>query len=156
MTKRDKLLQRNADATERWERKLFRAASELQKLRRQRKRLYKLFDLPVSDARIAENPHPAPAHHVAEERSASVDVVAPVEKDTGNEPLAAKPDDGLDVPAILDRNRKLQAMADPMSKEKKAERRAIEKEKRDADLRGKTRRMPLQGKAALDAIRDSR
>src|SRR5262245_59534928 len=38
-------------------------------------------------------------------------------------------DDGLDIPAVLDRNRKLQAMADPKTPEKKRERRVIEKEK---------------------------
>jgi hypothetical protein len=62
-------------------------------------------------------------------------------------------DDGLDIPPTLDRTRKLQAMADPRTKEKKAERRAVEKEKREADLRGKTRKMPPTGKAALDAIK---
>ncbi|PWT79147.1 MAG: hypothetical protein C5B60_00140 [Chloroflexi bacterium] len=68
--------------------------------------------------------------------------------------------DGLDVPTFLkegvaerDRNRKLQAMPDPRTKEKKAERKAIAKEKQQADLTGKRRKMPLTGKAALDAIR---
>jgi hypothetical protein len=62
-------------------------------------------------------------------------------------------DDGLDIPTYLDRNRKLQAMADPKTKEKKAERRIVEKQKREAKLTGKTRRMPLTGKAALDALK---
>jgi hypothetical protein len=39
------------------------------------------------------------------------------------------------------------------SKEKNAERRAIEKEMRQAELTGKRRKMPLSGKAALQAIK---
>jgi hypothetical protein len=157
MTKREKRLRTNAEATERWMRKLFRAANELQKLERERKRLYKLLGAPLADAREMKNLPPAPAHHVAENRSATANVPAPIEHKASAEPLAGHLDDGLDIPHdLLVRNRKLQAMADPKTKEKKAERRAIEKEKRDADLRGKTRRMPLTGKAALDAIRESR
>jgi hypothetical protein len=37
--KRQTKLQANTEATERWQRKLFRAANELQKLARERKRL---------------------------------------------------------------------------------------------------------------------
>lgn len=62
-------------------------------------------------------------------------------------------DDDLEIPAALDRNRKLQAMADPKTKEKKAERRVIEKEKREADLRGQTRKWPATGKDALNALK---
>ena len=46
------------------------------------------------------------------------------------------------------------SLTDPKTKEKRAERRAVEREKRDADLRGKTRKMPPSGKAALDAIKN--
>jgi hypothetical protein len=156
MTKRDKRLRANTEATERWERRLFRAANELQKLKQERKRLYKLLDYPVPDTRQAEDPLPVPPDHIAEERRAPVDVPAFVKDNAGNKPLAAKPDDGLDIPAeLLVRNRKLQTLPDPKTKEKKAERRAIEKEKRYADLTGKRRRMPLTGKAAVDEIRKS-
>ena len=62
-------------------------------------------------------------------------------------------DDGPDVPAILDRTRKLQAMAAPKSKEKRDERRVVEKEKLQRELTGKRRKMPPTGKAALDAIK---
>jgi hypothetical protein len=48
--------------------------------------------------------------------------------------------------------RDLNALPDPRTKEKRAERRAVEKEKRDAELTGKRRKMPLTGKAALAAI----
>jgi hypothetical protein len=68
--------------------------------------------------------------------------------------LPAEADDGLKVPEFLDRNKKLQAMSDPRTKEKKAERKAVAREKLEAELTGKRRKMPLAGKAALDAIRD--
>ena len=60
-------------------------------------------------------------------------------------------DDGLDIPAALDR--RLNGLPDPRTKEKKAERRAVEKEVREAELTGKRRRMPLTGKDALAAIK---
>jgi hypothetical protein len=60
-------------------------------------------------------------------------------------------DDG--IPEVLRRTQKLQAMADPRTKEKKAERREVEKEVRDAELTGKRRKMPLAGKEALAALR---
>jgi hypothetical protein len=61
-------------------------------------------------------------------------------------------DDGLDIPADLDRSRKLAALPDPRSKEKKDQRKAVEKQHREADLTGKRRKMPLTGKAAMQAI----
>jgi hypothetical protein len=54
--------------------------------------------------------------------------------------------------AAAERARKLNALPDPKTKEKKAERRAVEKEKREAELRGKRRKFPLTGRAALDQI----
>jgi hypothetical protein len=71
-------------------------------------------------------------------------------------PVASQKDDGLDIPKELDRSRQLQTLPDPRTKEKKAERRAVEREVRDRELTGKRRKMPLTGKAALDAVRDSR
>ena len=56
------------------------------------------------------------------------------------------------IPDFLDRNKQLQTLPDPKTKEKKAERKAVEKEVRHAELTGKRRKMPLSGKAALDAI----
>ena len=44
-------------------------------------------------------------------------------------------------------------MADPKTKDLNAERRIVDKEKREAKLTGATRKMPLTGKAALDHIR---
>jgi len=54
--------------------------------------------------------------------------------------------------SVEERHRKLQAMADPKTKEKKAERRAVEKEIRQAEITGKRRKMPLTGRAALAAM----
>ena len=54
------------------------------------------------------------------------------------------------IPSFLDRRN---LMADPKTKDLNAERRVVEKEKREAKLAGATRMMPLTGKAALDHIR---
>ena len=75
----------------------------------------------------------------------------PVEQKVGWVFPEAKPvDDGLDIPKDLDR--RLNGLSDPRTKEKKAERRAVEKEVREAELTGKRRKMPLSGKAAMEAI----
>src|SRR5262245_1875284 len=79
-------------------------------------------------------------------------VVAPWIEQKPEPKATADCDDGLDIPPMLDRNRQLQTLPDPRTKEKRAERRAIEREKREAELTGKRRKMPLSGKAALDAI----
>lgn len=92
-----------------------------------------------------------------------------------SEPADSLKEDGLDIPSYLKRatpagmvsdgpddadardyNRRLAAMADPRTPEKKAERKVVAQEIRHAELTGKRRKMPLSGKAALDAIRDSR
>lgn len=137
-------------AIARWEAKqeaavimLRRSAEELLVLRRKRKRnlaratLARLDPASPTFRKVVEK--------VMEQAEATVPAAAPAEPEAGN---------GL--PAFLDRTRKLQAMPDPRSKEKKAERRAVEKEKTAAELTGKRRKMPLSGKAALDAIRDKR
>ena len=54
------------------------------------------------------------------------------------------------IPSFLDRRN---LMADPKTKDLNAERRIVDKEKREAKLTGATRKMPLTGKAALDHIR---
>jgi hypothetical protein len=63
---------------------------------------------------------------------------------------AAAPTPEEDIPTFLDRRN---LMADPKTKDRNAERRVIEKEKRDAKLTGKLKQMPLTGKAALEHIR---
>jgi hypothetical protein len=104
----------------------------------QLERRARLLDRPVKRALPTDSPPPAPA-------------AVP--------PPTIEPDIGGDgVPDFLrrkvDESQRLGSLPDPRAKEKKAERRAVEKEKREADLRGKTRKMPLSGKAALDAIKN--
>lgn len=80
---------------------------------------------------------------------AQTEQVFPEQPPTWVFPLAKPAEDDLTIPASLDRRNKL---PDPRTKEKKAERRAVEREVREAELTGKRRRMPLQGKEALAAI----
>jgi len=135
--KRQLQLAANGEAMERWLRKLIRAANEVDRLRAQRKRLLKPAKLPAEATAV-------PSSDVTD-----VDVFG-----LAAELARGVKDDGLDIPVELDRNRKLQAMADPRTKEKKAERKVVAKEKLAAELTGKRRAMPLTGKAALDAIRN--
>src|SRR5262249_4897652 len=58
-----------------------------------------LLSRPAPNARVAENPPPTPAPHVAEDRSASVDVPAPIENNASTEPPGRDADD--DIPAFL-------------------------------------------------------
>ena len=136
--KRQVKLAKNADQMERWLRKLIRAANEVDRLRRERKRLLKPVKLPPEATDQPNDPVP------------TFDTTPP---ETVAKTIAEAIDDGLDIPAILDRTRKLQAMPNPRSKERKAERKAVAKEKLEAELTGKRRKLPPTGKAALDAIR---
>jgi hypothetical protein len=132
-------------AIERWQAKqegavimLRKSAEQLAKLHRQRRRMLKTGQTPAearATARLDIDQIPAVQAIIAE---------------------AMPPqDDGLDIPSALDRTRKLQAMPDPRAKEKKAERKAVEKEKREAELTGKRRKMPLSGKTAMEQIREA-
>jgi hypothetical protein len=140
---------------------LVRAVMELPNARKQVDRLrLNLFRHPVSDAGKVEDAAPVPTDHVAEDRSVPVDVPVAVEDDAGNEPLAAKPNDGLDIPTYLKRDlydaAKRVASGNGTETDKTKVRIAKMKAKKtikDAELTGKRRRMPLTGKAALDAIR---
>jgi predicted nucleic acid-binding Zn-ribbon protein len=113
----------------RWE-KADKAAARLLKkvaaLERQRSRARRRLDRAKAEAQSAAL-HPEP------------ELPKPESKDNG-------------IPEFLDRSKKLQALPDPRTKEKKAERRAVEKEVKEAELRGKRRKMPLSGKDALKAI----
>jgi hypothetical protein len=141
---------------ERWERKqeaavimLRKSAEELLKLRRQRKRS---LERETAKAIAERAPAPAaalPAAHL------TVDGESTPRTGTGDG-IAAELPHPLDIPEILDRNRKLQAMADPKTKEKKAQRKEVEKQKREAELTGKRRKLPLSGKDALRAIGESK
>jgi hypothetical protein len=143
---------------------------ELQSLRNRIKRLEKLRDQAIRDLVMTETRLPALRkkalrlvdavlkRETAQLRQSAVPEALKLQprEDAEAEVTATAPaDDGLDIPAVLDRNRQLQSLPDPRTKEKNAERRIVEKQKREAELTGKTRKMPLTGKAALDAIRDS-
>jgi hypothetical protein len=149
---------------ERWQRKLDRAdrtvhrsVKMLTKLERQRTRVQRAMaaqsrqsadDLVKTQAESIPAATSAPTPTLSE--SCDAIVSAMVQGKTFEEA------DGLAIPPVLDRTRKLQAMADPRTKEKKAERRAVEKELRNAELTGKRRKMPLQGKEALAVINRNR
>jgi len=128
---------------ERLLRRLFRTTHALETVRARKKRLLKPRPVPTEAPELNDPVPEFRVKHHPDTHSIAIDT-----------PTATITiDDGLDIPKELDRNRKLQAMADPRTKEKKAERKAVAKEKLQADLTGKRRAMPLQGKAALEAIR---
>lgn len=148
-------------ARARWEHKqeqavvmLRRSAEELVTIRRQLKRLLQRETASYQETRRELAPPPAmslSSSDVASDVTTPSDTTEVTElASTGG--FGINLDDGLDIPPALDRNRKLQAMADPRSKEKKAEYRAVERERREADLTGKRRKMPLTGKAAIEHI----
>jgi hypothetical protein len=125
-------LAKESERRDNWIARLIRSDAKVQRLRRQIVRSSKrLADRPSMDVVAGINAAKAPP---------------PVAPDTPAPELPADP-----IPTFLDRRN---LMADPKTKDKNAERRAVEKEKRDAKLTGKLRRMPLTGRAALDAIRN--
>lgn len=80
-------------------------------------------------------------------------------------------DDGLDIPAwmrrgqatqqavdatISEASKRLAALPNPNAPEKRAVRRKVERQKLDAELTGKRRKMPLAGKEALRKIDESK
>jgi len=167
MTKREKALRDVRNKIARFEasreaaiKMLVKAELQLPILRKQAKRLAGyLLSHPVADARKIENPLPAPAHHITEDRSAAMDVPAPIEDNAGDKPLAAQPDDGLDIPTYLKRDvyeaAKRIASGNGTKADKakvRIEKMKVGQEKKEAELTGKRRRMPLTGKAALDEI----
>jgi hypothetical protein len=157
-----------------WRKRLKRTALKVGRLEAKEKRLLKplrekVVPAPRGSVAIASmGIKGAFAHDLmvaAQESAVDQKVVAPevteVTELASTGGFGIKLDDGLDVPewmkadaAERDRNRKLQAMANPMTKEKKAERKAIEREVKQAELTGKRRKMPLTGKAALAALKE--
>jgi hypothetical protein len=105
--------------------RLVRLESRLKLLRKQQQRLERIMAAP---------PKPAPGLHCPDTATAEA---AP--SPAGDEP----------IPTFLDRRN---LIADPKTKDRNAERRAIEKEKRDAKLTGELKKMPLSGRAALAKI----
>lgn len=143
-------------AIERWERKqdaavvmLRKSAEELLKLRRKRKRTLEKNTADFLAKRKATQPESPPSCAPAQNDVTSSDGGIPAFLRRGQAAQAA-----ADT-AIDEATRKLGALPDPRSKERKAQRREVEREVRQAEITGKRRRMPLQGKAALDAIERS-
>jgi len=141
----------------RWEAKqeaavimLRKSAEELVRLRRWRKR-----ELARETKRALATPKP-PEPTLTD----GLDIPASLARD--NEPVARPglaPQGGARLGCAgqgkEDRARRLQTLPDPRSPEKRAERRAVEKEVRQAELTGKRRKMPLSGAAAVKHIRET-
>lgn len=131
---RKQTLEQNATALKRWRSRLKRAMTAIEKLERQRKRLETA--AAQSALSIAKSRRVAPSGDMA-----------PV--------VAAEPD--LAIPSFLDRTK-----PDPVADQIRAEQADIKKrkargriEKMKAKQRGDLKRMPLTGRAALEAIRNA-
>lgn len=136
---------------ERWQRRLARAVTAIKKLDARRKRLVRkrltatLPTAPIEDAVIVTVP-------------AASETAATVAKSIEATP-AAPADPVGDLPAFLDRRKKTpadeaaaaQILADRA--EHKRQKALGQKARRKAQARGELRRMPLEGRAALAAIR---
>lgn len=142
-------LERTEAAIKRWETKLTRAMRQLSKLRLQRMRLKK--KTAFEAAAIPAKPEPVDLKvkqpEVVETKAGFADTKKPV--------FVA---DDLDPPAFLDRrsppDETAQQIAAEIAEKKKRKSHArIERMK--AEKRGDLKKMPLSGKAALAAIRES-
>jgi hypothetical protein len=136
----------------RWE-KTDKAAARLLKklaaLERQRSRARRRLDRAKAEAQAAAlHPDPEPAKQPTLSESCNAIVSGMIQGQSFEESAG--------IPEFLDRSKKLNALPDPKTKEKKAERRAVEKEIREAELTGKRRKLPLSGKDALKAIHEGR
>jgi uncharacterized sporulation protein YeaH/YhbH (DUF444 family) len=158
---------------------LVRVETSLPKLRRQLDRLrIAIFratqvesphhlDPIAAPAEIGDEPLPMPAEREAQDgRSQDNDVV--LQNDAGTKGGAGDLDEHGGIPTFLRRgqaaqaaadavlsetSRKLAALPDPKAPELKATRKIVEQQKREAELTGKRRKVPLCGQAAIDAIR---
>lgn len=160
----------NAEAIKRWERKATRALNALVKLRKQRARLERLIGkgrlgaaavetiLQELNECATESSKPTAAI-----TSSSTAVPSASGEAAPKPPLAspskdAAPPDDLAIPSYLRRERSPadQAAIDRAKAEREERQKAKAKgqaEKRKAQRLGETKRMPLTGKAALEAIR---
>jgi hypothetical protein len=121
----------------------------------------------AAPAEVGDEPLPMPAEGKAQDgRSQNNDVV--LQNDAGAKGGAGYLDEHGGIPTFLRRgqaaqaaadaaisetSRKLAALPDPKAPELKAKRKMVEQQKREAELTGKRRKLPLSGKAAIDAIR---
>jgi hypothetical protein len=178
MTKREKRLRDLRNKIARYEatreaaiKQLVRTVTELPKLRKEEARLSSsLLRRPVPDASVLKHPVARPADHVAEDRGAPDDAPIPVEDDTSNEVLVDDPNgrgDGFDIPAEFrrtsagadkDAEARAQIQAEQAAEKKRKDALRIKKlriaqEIKHAELTGQRRKMPLTGRAALDALK---
>lgn len=170
MTKREKRLQDLRRKINRMERDrelgiklLVKAVTMLPGLRKEEARLVStLLRAPAPRARVAEHPVPRPSEHVAQNGGTPDDTPAPVKNDASAKPLGRDADDD-DIPSFLERGMRAQTAVNEIMAEQEADRkrkakRRIEKlkisqEVKHAELTGQRRRMPLTGRAALDALK---
>jgi hypothetical protein len=132
-------LEHNAAAIKRWRTRLKRAMSMLDKLERQRKRL---------EAKAEAPPKP---------KTVTLTPAKPVVNNVTDIPFTELPiADDLAIPPFLQR-KKLDPVAAEIAAEQKATKLAKSRgriDKMKAKQRGDLKRMPLTGKAALEAIRN--
>ena len=145
-------------AISRWETRLFRTVTALQKLRKQRKRITNPALMKASDEHRAKYP----LGHVHEIKVQGVTV--PVPDAQVDDPLPSEPTDDLAIPGFLSRNLPghgryhTQADLDAEAKLKAEieEKKKLKAKGRIAKLKakqsGETKKMPLSGKAALAYI----
>jgi hypothetical protein len=138
-------------AINRWETRLFRAATALMKLRQQRKRIKDPAFMKRHDEFLAEHPRsPDAAMKV-------MGVKIPLDNEPPLVALPVEPKDDLTVPTFLQR---AVNSADEVAKaeiiatvaEQKKRKAVSGAARRKAAAKGETRRMPLSGKAALAYI----
>jgi hypothetical protein len=143
-------LEHNAAAIKRWRSRLKRAMTMLEKLERQRKRFEKVARAELAIAPpTATRPKPVPASALV---AAVRTVVKPEPK-----PVVTEVDTSFPAfPAFLQRN-KLDPVAAEIANQQETTKRAKSRgrvEKMKAKQRGDLKKMPLTGRAALDAIRN--
>jgi hypothetical protein len=159
-------LAHNAEAIKRWERKATRAMNALAKLRKQRTRLERQGWAEVSaalapPAKPAALPAPVMLREPTLSEATDATVSAMLQGASFEEATASKPtpaDDKLDIPGFLRRGRSPEDQAAiDAAKAEKADRAKRKRQGQDAARKarrsGATRRMPLTGRAALDAIK---
>lgn len=141
-------LERNAAAIKRWRTRLKRAMTMLDKLEKQRKRL-------EAKSKVVEQPPLAPPPRLVDTPETVMHQLA---KEAKADPVIMRvmADDDLAIPTFLQRKK-----LDPAAEQIKSEQAETKKKKaqgRIAKLKAKqsgaTKRMPLSGKAALEAIRN--
>jgi hypothetical protein len=131
----------NQAASRRWHSRLVRATNALSRLAKQRQRLEASLVRPKPANAPAAKSVPAPAP-----------LTVPVQPTDAMAAAVAVAQD-LGIPAFLDRGRKAQAAVDKVIAESKPQLVDQLKAKRAAKVAADKTKMPLSGRAALDAIR---